>query len=531
MRGAWLFGAVAVLLWASPAQAAVVSVDAAGVMDVQAPEGGDLLVECYKPPSGDNYCDVLLSSIGGQVTGVAPACLPQTIGGRVRCTGVSSRNVTMGSGADRLTLAASANVGYGGLFGGTIDMGAGDDLVSLGESYGSDVIVDGAGTDTVSYGSKRFTALDVTVGGGDADGSLAEADDVRAEVVEGGRGDDVLTDLAGATRILGGDGHDAITGGAGANVLEGGFGNDAIDGLGGQDSITGGPPALPSYIADDDVLSGGAGADTILGGAGADQLHADDETVDQVDCGAQEDYARVDRTDALAGCEIADFGVPVELSIADVAVDEAAGEAVLAIVGSGAAIRPITVRAQTVAGTAAVGDDFAARDVVATIPAGSTSAELRVPIVTDDVDEEDAESFAVTLSEPVHAVIADAEARVTIADDDTATLSVADARVTEGGELVLTVAQSLLASRPVTVRVRTSDGQARSTSDYTAVDTTVTVPAGAREVAILIPTTSDKANERDETFGVTLSEPVNAVLQRAAATMTILDDDAKPRPR
>ena len=529
MRGAWLSGIVAGLLWAAPSQAAVVSVNEAGVMDVQVPEGGDLLVECHRPPGGGSYCDVLFaSSIGGQVTGVAPACLPQTIGGRVRCTGVSSRNVTMGSGPDRLTLSASANVGYGGLFGGTIDMGAGDDAVSLGESYGSDVVLAGAGTDTVSYGSKRFTALDVTAGGGGADGSPGEADDIHAEVLEGGRGADVL---AGAARILGGDGADTITGGSGADVLDGQFGDDRIDGLGGDDLVTGGPEELPDFIADDDVLTGGAGADTMRGGDGADELIADDETADQVDCGAQDDSARADLVDTLLGCEIEDFGIPVGLSVADVAVDEAGGDAVLTIVADAVSRREVAVRVRTLPGTAVDGADYAAHDAVTVLPAGTTSATVRIPIVADEVDEDDLERFTVALSEPVEAVIADGEATVTIADDDTAALSVADARAVEGEGLVLRVSQSVLSTRAVTVRVRTSDGQARSASDYTAFDGTVTIPAGEREATIVIPTGDDTANERDETFTVTLSEPAGALLSRASATMTILDDDPKPRPR
>ncbi|HVL94238.1 MAG TPA: hypothetical protein VM266_00110, partial [Solirubrobacteraceae bacterium] len=75
------------------------SVDATGLMDVQVPEGGDLRVACVKPSGGggSNYCDVAFSSsIGGRVVGVAPACLPEGLY-TIRCTGVSSRKVTMGS--------------------------------------------------------------------------------------------------------------------------------------------------------------------------------------------------------------------------------------------------------------------------------------------------------------------------------------------------------------------------------------------------------------------------------------------------
>ena len=532
MRATLLTSILTVFLWAAPAQAAVVSVNADGLMNVQVPEGGDLLVECHRPSADSQYCDVLFASqFGGQVTGVAPACVPQTIGGRVRCTGVSSRNVTMGSGDDTLTITSSANVGYGGLFGGTIDMGAGNDTVRLGESYGSDVILAGPGTDTVSY-EKRFGALNVTVGGGRADGSFAEADDIHAEVLEGGRGHDVLSDVAGATAIFGGQGDDTITGGSGANLLDGGFGNDTIDGLAGDDVITGGPETLPSFVADADVLTGGPGADTIAGGAGADQLLADDGTADSVDCGEQHDAARADRIDTVGNCEDEDLGAPIELSIADVSVDENAGEAIIEIAASAGNARTMSVRAQTVSGTAVAGEDFAGRDVVATIAPGATAAEMRIPIVDDEIDEDDLESFTVTLSEPMEAVSGGSDGTVAIADDDDAPTVALDAveNVDEGGTATVTARLAEVSGRTVRVDLATTDGSAEHPADYAFADAgRITIPAGSLTGTALIATTDDEIDEDDETFEVGIDgTPVNAVATGGPRQVTIRDNDDMP---
>jgi Calx-beta domain len=85
--------------------------------------------------------------------------------------------------------------------------------------------------------------------------------------------------------------------------------------------------------------------------------------------------------------------------------------------------RAITFDWQTIGGTALAGSDFAAQNVTgATISAGQTEVGLSIPVVADDVDEED-EAFTVTIGNAVlggttSLALAGATATVTIQNDD-----------------------------------------------------------------------------------------------------------------
>lgn len=116
------------------------------------------------------------------------------------------------------------------------------------------------------------------------------------------------------------------------------------------------------------------------------------------------------------------------------------------------------------------------------------------------------------------------------------TLSVEDARAAEGaGKLDFRVTLSGSTSSVVTVDYLTSDGAgsagARAGADYTAASGTLTFPAddaSAREIGvILLDDTADE--EEEETFFLTLQNPVNASLDGGVETLqaigTIVDDD------
>jgi len=122
-------------------------------------------------------------------------------------------------------------------------------------------------------------------------------------------------------------------------------------------------------------------------------------------------------------------------------------------------------------------------------------------------------------------------ASITIINDDEnqPDISIADSSVLEGNSSITPLAfrltLSALSLQDVTVRYTTSNGSAEAGEDYTAVDTTVTIPAGAVETNITIPVIGDPFYEADETLTVTLSNPVNAGLGTSAATGVILNDD------
>jgi len=109
-------------------------------------------------------------------------------------------------------------------------------------------------------------------------------------------------------------------------------------------------------------------------------------------------------------------------------------------------------------------------------------------------------------------------------------VSVGDAAVVEGAtgtrSLRFGVTLSAAAGRDVTVQYSTFAGTASSSSDYTNVSGTLTIPAGAASASFVVPVRGDTTVEDKESFGVRLSNPVGASLGRAAGTGRILNDDA-----
>jgi parallel beta-helix repeat protein len=103
-------------------------------------------------------------------------------------------------------------------------------------------------------------------------------------------------------------------------------------------------------------------------------------------------------------------------------------------------------------------------------------------------------------------------------------ISVASVSVDEGaGVATVTVSTTAPATDPVSVTLTTSNG--------TATAVTVVIPAGQTSATVGIPVVDDALDEADETFTVTLSNPLGGVLGVAQATVTIVDDDPLPALR
>ena len=146
------------------------------------------------------------------------------------------------------------------------------------------------------------------------------------------------------------------------------------------------------------------------------------------------------------------------------------------------------------------------------------------------MDEAD-ETFAVQLSAPVRATIADGTGTGTIIDDDpTPTLRVNDVTVTEGAasttkKAAFRVTLSAVSGRAVSVRFATANATATAPGDYAAASGTATVPAGATGATVAVTVKGDGAKEANETFRVNLSSPTNATIADAQGTGTITNDD------
>ena len=122
-------------------------------------------------------------------------------------------------------------------------------------------------------------------------------------------------------------------------------------------------------------------------------------------------------------------------------------------------------------------------------------------------------------------------ATVTITDDDTATLTIADRTVNEGDNVTLTLSLSSAPALPWTVVVSTVDGSAvaGSSGDYTSFSETVSFGFGVTSKTISIASIEDSLAEDNETFVVRLdNSSVSSVNITDNATVTIIDDEARP---
>jgi Calx-beta domain len=150
-----------------------------------------------------------------------------------------------------------------------------------------------------------------------------------------------------------------------------------------------------------------------------------------------------------------------------------------------------------------------------TLNPGRLFATFQVRMLADTVVEPN-ETFAVTLSNPVNALIAKASAIGTILNDDPSS----------GLAISITVTLSDPAPSAISVSYSTAPGTAAADSDYTSRSGTARIAAGKTDVTVVIPIRSDAAPEADESFTVNLTNPSGgAVLGRAQATGTILNDD------
>lgn len=191
---------------------------------------------------------------------------------------------------------------------------------------------------------------------------------------------------------------------------------------------------------------------------------------------------------------------------------------------------------QTVNGTAIAGSDYTATSGEVILAPGTASQTISIPIIGDTlVDRWPAvdESFTVQLGTPVNAVAAPGQssAAVSIKDDDSRSISLNDASLTEGnsGTAVMTFTATIPTptGSPVSFEWNTAADTADS-SDFTGLSGTLTIPAGETEASISIEIKGDALYENNETFSIIAGAATNGTLTRQSATGTILNDDTAP---
>ena len=233
--------------------------------------------------------------------------------------------------------------------------------------------------------------------------------------------------------------------------------------------------------------------------------------------------------DGTATATIADDDGLPSLAVADAGATEGTGAVTFTVTLSEARSTNVSASYFTLGGTARSSLDFRRTSGTLTIPAGETTASIRVPIIADQRDEP-AETFTLTLSRPVGASAPAGPATGTIVDRPT--LLVAPAAASESaGPVSFTVTLDAVSHEDVSVDYATAGGTATSGVDFRRTSGTLTIPAGDTTAAIQVPVIADRRAEPAETFTLTLRAPRNAALGdgAASATGTIVDDDGLPR--
>ena len=187
-------------------------------------------------------------------------------------------NASGGRGNDILIGDATNNWLAGGVGSDTFNAGAGNDVLLIDADDLEANIHAGAGDDIIQVVGDRGVTLNMA--------------QIEAEVVQGGRGADVI--IAGGRNtvfvrgddgddmLIGGSANDVLNGENGRDLVNGGDGNDVLRGHRDNDTIMGGQgnDYLDGGLDDDKMLGGdgedviiaGAGDDTIDGGAGVDAI-------------------------------------------------------------------------------------------------------------------------------------------------------------------------------------------------------------------------------------------------------------------
>ena len=302
-------------------------------------------------------------------------------------------------------------------------------------------------------------------------------------------------------------------------------------------SLTGNPASpTDDYVAASGTLTFASGTtaanidiDTV-----DDEVYELDETF-QVRLGRPTNAAVDDGV--AVGAILDDDGLP-RISIAGDTVLETDSPAKFIVTLSRLSSQTVTVDYATTAVTATaatgIGKDYGPPSGEATgtlvIPAGLDTGEISVYVADDDLSE-GTETFHITLSNAVNAVIAEGAgtATGTILDDDVARIAIGDADAYEAdGTIEFPVTLSAASSDPVTVRYTTFDGSAVQPDDYTAASGTLTIPAGFTAATIAVTLADDVFVEESESFLIRLSAPTGAEIATAEAVGVILDDDDLP---
>jgi gliding motility-associated-like protein len=220
---------------------------------------------------------------------------------------------------------------------------------------------------------------------------------------------------------------------------------------------------------------------------------------------------------------------PPSISINDVEVNESAGTASLTVTLSSSRACDVTFFVKTSDNTAIAPSDYlTVTSTVYTIPGGSTSVTVTVPITNDKIAEP-TETFFVTIFNPTNGAISDDQGVVSIIDDDSPpTVYIGDASANEGDKLYFPVTLGNVSSGDITITLGFTH-QTTSNGDFDTTPVTLTFPAGTFSTTAVVQSFDDYNQESNETFIVKVVGSTGPVGNTSdTGTGTIIDNDKKP---
>jgi hypothetical protein len=243
--------------------------------------------------------------------------------------------------------------------------------------------------------------------------------------------------------------------------------------------------------------------------------------------------------DAQGRGDINDDDASPTISIDDVSYIEGNSgltSAVFTVTLSAASGRPVQFNYGTSNGTAAAGVDYTPTIGTLTFATGQVSKLVVVSVMGDLLDEASPESFYLNLTS-TNATFQDSEGRGDITDDDdTPTLSIEGAVLSEGnsGTNMMSFALNLTAASglPVQFSIGTSNGTASAAAgDFIATNRVITIPSGLSATNFYVSELGDVLDEASpEQFYVIISSLTNAILSESQGigVGSISNDDVAP---
>ncbi len=235
--------------------------------------------------------------------------------------------------------------------------------------------------------------------------------------------------------------------------------------------------------------------------------------------------------DAQAIGTIVDNDAAPAFSIDDVTVNESAGTITFTVTKSGSTELASAVNFAVAPDSATTPADYSGT-LSGTLNFGAgVSTQTITLAVADDSVFELSERFNVNLSGAVQASIADAQGVGTIVDNDAApAFSIDDVTVSESaGTITFTVTRTGTSALTSTVDFAVAPGSAGTPGDYSGtLAGTLSFGPAVSSQTITLNITDDQVQELAESFGVTLTNAVNATIGDAQGVGTIVDNDTPP---